>query len=1196
MFVHLRCHSHYSFLRGVNPPEEIIAAAVVQKMRAVALTDTNGMSAAVPFYQAALAAKVKPIVGVTLEVEFPQTNSGEVIPRLRAGKNGRLSAPFGSAQGKRDDSFESVPMVLLAADAAGYSNLCQLTTLRHLGVLQPGQETFAEEAGRAVTLEELAAHGAGVIALWPAEILRGGVAQAGRASPAPTKGILGQAGPPEGGRYMGIIAGHLQRLKEIFGDRLYIEVQHLSPGDGRVMREAQRVGRELGIPLVATNNVHFLKPEEHLHHRAVNAIRTGGLLTTVAAPEITTGEAWFKPAAEMQRLFPDHPELLRATLEIADRCNLELELEKKTFPEFPVPEGESAFSYLWKLSFEGAQKRYRPLRPEVLTRLTRELEVIEKRGLAPYFLLVWDIVEEAHRRGMPAVARGSAASSMVSYCLGISYVCPLRWGLYFERFLNEQRGDCPDIDIDICGARRDELLDYVYERWGAEHVAMIGSFITMHARLAVREVAKVFGVPPDEVNHFTKRLPHRPVREILAAIQHLPECRTLPVNDEPWKTILQVALRLDDAPRHMGIHPCGTVISAQPLTHLVPLERATKGIVVTQYDMNAIEALGLIKMDLLGQRGLTTMALALDNIEKKEGKQVKKAEKVKNKSGVEAEGVTPCPRARTIDFAAIPENDPATCDVIAKGRTIGLFQIESPAMRSMLRMMKARTLDEVAIALAIIRPGAAEYGSKELFVKRLTGKEPVVYVHESLKSILGDTLGVCIYQEQVMRIAQAVGSMTLAEADLVRRSTVKYAGRADRERLRSKFEKAAEMMGMTKEERQEAWIMVEKFAGFGFCKAHAATYADTSYRMAYLKTHHTAEFLAAMCSAGAGFYHVSAYVEEAKRWGIEVRLPSINRSRMEYTTEGVEEGGETNPRAGRALRSDSGQAGPAPTKAMRIGLMQVKGLRVETIVAIARAREAEGAFRSLEDFLARVPAERDEIEALIKCGAFDEVCGMTRPAMLWQWNLLQARGREKAFPSLQTQQRAGQARPLQGEEKTRSTKIGGTQEHSEESLCHKNQEPRRAAVGVLFAEMEAEDAIGAALREIDAPDYTREQKFRYEREVLEVCVSGHPLDFLPRNGETWSDELPGLQGKRVTLCGWVVTHRHVGTKNYRNMMFVTLEDQRGLFEVILFPDVYDKFGGLVYETRSMRVTGVVMEGEHINGERMERLNENGNRK
>jgi DNA-directed DNA polymerase III PolC len=1173
MFVHLHCHSHYSFLRGVNPPEEIIAAAVEQKMYAVALTDTDGMYAAVGFYQAALAAGVKPIVGVMVEVELPQTNSREVIPRLRAGKNGRLSAPFGSAQGKRDDNARSTPMVLLAMDAEGYSNLCQLTTLRHLGTVRPGQETFAEDAGRPVTFEELAVHSAGVIALWPAaEILRREHLRSQRGSvtsrekePQVQHGHLGHPGYTDSdiaNNHQSLDTSHLQQLKEIFGDRLYIEVQHLSAGDGRVVREAQRLGRELGISLVLANNVHFIKPEEHLHHRAVNAIRTGGLLTTVAAPEITTGEAWFKPAAEMQRLFPDHPELLRATLEIADRCNLKLELGKLILPEFPVPHGESGFSYLWKLSFEGAQKRYRPLCPEVLTRLTRELEVIEKWGLAPYFLLVWDIVEEARRRGIPAVARGSAASSMVLYCLGISRVCPLRWGLYFERFLNEQRGDCPDIDIDICGARRDELLDYVYERWGAEHVAMVGSFITMHARLAVREVAKVFGVPPGEVNHFTKRLPHRPVREILEAIKHLPEGRTLPVNDEPWKTILQVALRLDGAPRHLGIHPCGTVISARPLTHLVPLERATKGIVVTQYDMNAIEALGLIKMDLLGQRGLTTMALALDNIENKDGKEV---EEVKDKSGVAprlrsglaADGFTPSPKARTIDFAAIPENDPATCDVIAAGRTIGLFQIESPAMRSMLRMMKARTLDEVAIALAIIRPGAAEYGSKELFVKRLTGKEKPTYAHASLEPILGDTLGVCIYQEQVMQIAQAVGSMTLAEADLVRRSKVKYSGRADRERLSSKFEKAAGMMGLTKEERREAWAMVEKFAGFGFCKAHAATYADTSYRMAYLKTHHTAEFLAAMCSAGAGFYHVSAYVEEAKRWGIEVRLPSVNRSRMEYTAEGEED--ETNPRAS--------------AKAMRIGLMQVKGLRVETIVTIVRTREAEGAFRSLEDFLARVPTERDEIAALIKCGAFDDVGGMTRPAMLWQWNLLQAGGRDEVFPPPQTE------------------------EHSEESLCHKAQAGGRkpplhgGTVGVLFAEMEQEDAIGMALREIDVPNYTREQKLRYEREVLEVCVSGHPLDFLPRNGETWSDELPGLQGKRVTLCGWVVTYRHVGTKNYRNMMFVTLEDQHGLFEVILFPDVYDKYGGLVYETRSMQVTGVVMEGDHINGERMERLGE-----
>jgi DNA-directed DNA polymerase III PolC len=1106
----------------VASPEEIVTAAVEQKMPAVALTDSNGMYAAVSFYKAAKKAGIKPIVGAVLDVEFRISNDSSADLRKSSFRN--------SKNEMRNSA--SVPLTLLAADMEGYSNLCQLVTLRYLGTTKLAQNIATVETdGRPVTLQELAKHNRGVIALCP---------------------VTSQASPVTS--HQSPITSYFSQLKELFNDRLYIEVRHLSPGDGRTLREAQRIGRELGVTLVATNNVYFLRPEEHLHHRAVNAIRTGGLLTTVAAPEITTAEAWFKPAAEMKKCFPDHPELLQATLEIAERCNLQLELGKLIFPEFSVPKNESPFSYLWKLSFDGARKRYKPLRPEVLSRLTHELDVIEKLHLAPYFLLVWDIVEEARRRGIPAVARGSAASSIVTYCLGISCVCPLRWGLYFERFLNEQRGDCPDIDIDICGARRDELLDYVYERWGAEHVAMIASFITMHARLAVREVAKVFGVPPGEVNRFTKRLPHRPVREILSAIRDLPECRDLPVDDEPWKTILQVALRLDDAPRHLGIHPCGTVISAQPLTRLTPLERATKGIVVTQYDMNDIEALGLIKMDLLGQRGFTTMSLALDNIEKtKTGSN--------GAATIAPDGITPCPKPREIDFDAIPENDPATLDVIAAGRTMGVFQIESPAMRGLLRMMKARTLEEVAQALALIRPGASEYGSKELFIKRLRGEEAVQYPHPALESILGDTRGVCIFQEQVMQISQAAGEMSLAEADLVRRASAKFSGRSDRERLRGKFLQAAGMMALTEQQREETWMMVEKFAGFGFCKAHAATYADISYRMAYLKTHHTADFLAAMCSAGAGFYHVSAYVEEAKRWGIAVRLPSVNHSRMEYTAEAGENG----------------------ARAMRIGLMQVKGLRVETITAILRAREEGGEFRSLEDFLRRVAVECDEIESLIKCGAFDDVndeaCKMTRPEMLWQWNLLQAAGKN-------TKQNVSRFRKSIRSDEGALRKSGrGAEDASRPE--HGIALPQKTET--LFAEANAIDAIGAALAEMQTPEYTLEQKLRYEREILEVCVSGHPLDFLPRNGEAWSDELPGLRGKRVTLCGWVVTYRHVGTKNYRNMMFVTLEDQRGVYEVVLFPDAYDRYGRLVFETRTMRVTGRVEQDGQIKGEKLEAL-------
>jgi DNA-directed DNA polymerase III PolC len=1063
MFVHLHCHSHYSFLRGVPRPEEIVAAAAEQKMAAVALTDTNGLYAAVPFYQAARAAGVKPLVGAVVDVGAQQAAPAGATLRPGSGQSSR--AP--------------TTLLLLAENLEGYSNLCRLATRRQL-----------EE--QPLSLEALHAHREGLLALY-----------------APGSEPLDRRGTALVTCHSSLVTA----LRDLFADALYFEVQHLSPGDGRRLREAARLGRALGVPLAATNGVHFLRPEEHLHHRVLNAVRTGALLTKVAPPEITTPEAYFKSADEMRRAFPDHPEALAATLAVAERANLELPLGRTLFPEFPVPAGETPFSYLWKLCFEGARRRYRPPTPEVLARLTHELGVIEKLRLAPYFLLVWDIAEEARRRGIPAVARGSAASSMVSYCLGLSRICPLRWGLYFERFLNEQRGDLPDIDLDICGARRDDLLDYVYKRWGAERVAMIASFVTMHARLAVREVAKTFGLSPAEVNRFTRRLPHRPVREILEAIRTLPHCRELPAGEEPWKTILDVARRLDGFPRHLGIHPCGTVIAARPLTEWVPLEWATKGIVVTQYDMNAVEALGLIKMDLLGQRGLTTMSLALDRIER-------------------------ATRAR-VDFDAIPEGDPAACAMIARGRTMGVFQIESPGMRGLLRALGARRpegqpfrLEDISLALALIRPGAAEFGSKEAFLKRLRGQEPVRYPHPSLAPILGETLGVCVYQEQVMQIAQAVGALSLAEADVVRRSSAKFTDRRERERLRAKFLKAAARLGLEGARREQAWQMVEKFAGFGFCKAHAATYADLAYRMAYLKAHYPAEFLAAMASSGAGFYHVSAYVEEAKRWGIEVRLPSVNRSSAEYTTE--------------------------PPRAIRIGLMQVKGLRAETMARIVRAREEGGPFRSLEDFLRRVPVERDEIEALIKCGAFDDVgepsaavsedgegqagrpVPQTRPALLWRLNLAL---------------RAGPAAPPAAKE--------------------------------LFPDFGAPGS-GPPLPPL--ADYTRARRLACEQEILEVCVSGHPLDRVARNGESWSTELDRRAGQRVTLLGWWITYRHVGTKNYRNMMFLTLEDQRGVFEAVLFPDASDRYAGLIYETRTLRVTGRVEPGGQINCEKLERVN------
>jgi DNA-directed DNA polymerase III PolC len=1102
MFVHLHCHSHYSFLRGTASPGELAAAAAREGMEAVALTDTDGLYAAIPFYQAAREAGIRPILGAVLPADD--------------GENGNF------------------PLLLLAANADGYANLCRLTTRRQLDEHALAWSLLDTHRDGLVALYAPVAHGPG-----PKTGSPGARRRADNRQPPSERSAA--AASPETRADASVRATEAQaartgRLKEIFGANFYLEAHHF-PASGRAnLRVARAMGRALGVPLVATNNVHFLAPEEFLHHRVVNAIRAGELVSRIAPPEIADPEVWFKPAEAMRRAFTDFPEALRATLEIAERIQLKLDLGRLILPSFPVPEGETAFSYLWELCFRGARKRYHPPGRDVVARLTRELEVIDRLGLAPYFLLVWDIVREARRRGIPVAGRGSAASSMVSYCLGISRVCPLRWGLYFERFLNEQRGDCPDIDLDLCGARRDEMLDYVYRRWGAAHVAMIGSFVTMHARLAVREVAKAFGVAPGEVNHFTRRLPHRPVCEIREAIRVLPQCRALPAEEEPWRTILAVAERLDETPRHMGIHPCGTVIAPGALAALVPLEKATKGIVVTQYDMNAVEALGLVKMDLLGQRGLTTISLALANIERSRG--------------------------RKIDFDAIPERDGATAAMIAAGRTMGVFQIESPGMRGLLRLMRARTMDQLSIALALIRPGASEYGAKETFLRRLRRKEPVRYAHPSLEPILRDTLGVCVYQEQVMQIAQTAGSLSLAEADLVRRAKAKFADQRERARLRSKFLKAAARLGLEGDRLESVWQMVEKFAGFGFCKAHAATYADLAWRIAYLKAHYPAEFLAAMCSSGAGFYHVSAYVEEARRWGVPLLLPSVNRSAAEYTAEPVADGfaGAT---AAASITIPSGRGDPVgrpgkAKRALRVGLIQVKGLRAETIAAIVAAREREGAFGSLEDFLRRVPASRDELPSLIKCGAFDDVPAggifgdesgagsrpMTRPMRLWQLHLLLA------------------------------------------SRAAAGGKPACARAGNLFPGA-APRGPGAASEIPALDDYDRDRRLAYEQEILEVSVSGHPLDRIPRNGEVWSNELGRRIGRRVELLGWLITFRAVGTKNYRNMMFLTLEDQRGVYEAVLFPEAYERYGGLVFETRTLRVAGRVEDEAQIHCERLE---------
>jgi DNA polymerase-3 subunit alpha len=507
--------------------------------------------------------------------------------------------------------------------------------------------------------------------------------------------------------------------------------------------------------------------------------------------------------------------------------------------------------------------------------------------------------------------------------------------------------------------------------------------------------------------------------------------------------------------------------------------------------------------------------------------------------------------------------------MLSAGRTMGVFQIESPGMRNLLRLMRARTMDELSVALALIRPGASEYGAKETFLRRLKRQEPVRYPHPSLEPILRETLGVCVYQEQVMQIAQVAGSLSLAEADLVRRASAKFADQRERARLRAKFLKAAARLGLSGEKLEDVWQMVEKFAGFGFCKAHAATYADLAYRIAYLKAHYPAEFLAAMCSSGAGFYHVSAYVEEAKRWGIPVLLPSVNHSAAEYTAEPL-------PAAGASSNGNSNK------RALRIGLIQVRGLRAETIAAIVASRNREGNYRSLEDFLRRVPANRDELTALIKCGAFDAVPEQEVPEC-----------------SAALQGGTASARTYNAGLKPGATPAAVPPQSITRPMrlwqLHLALSNKSAAGGKALAAQAADLFPSNALPHDSTTaipllaDYDRDQRLAYEQEILEVSVSGHPLDRIQRNGEVWSNELgrAGMRGKKVELLGWLITFRAVGTKDYRNMMFLTLEDQRGIYEAVLFPDAYERYGALVFETRTLRVSGRVEDEAQIHCEKLE---------
>ena len=773
----------------------------------------------------------------------------------------------------------NAPIILLAQNEHGYANLCRLITRLQVS---PQRESVIAHG---LTLADFAEYHAGLIAIWP-----------GCADPA----CLEETTPA---------------LIDLFNDeRFYLALSDLDETSLEIITLADR----FRVPIVAAPDIRYLSSADAWIYHTLTAMRLGRSIRDVPPQP----DRSFSAPEELMRRFESLPAALENTHRIAARCRFDLPLGQLHFPHMALPEGRTPRDEMWALAYAGAQQRYGEITPAIEARLLKETHVIDTLGFSPYFLVVADIVRYARERHVPISPRGSASSSVIAYCLGIHDVDPIAHDLYFERFLSLERHDPPDIDLDLCSRRRDEVIDYVYRRFGAEHVAMVCTYATLQPRSALREVAKVYGLSEARLKTLSEHLPRwwHPARrkEAQDAQAELLNSARDPIEHE----VVLLSQRLTGFPHHLSVHPGGIVIAPGPITDRVPLQHATKGLAITQFDLHGIEAAGLIKIDLLGISALTVVADCAELIQRTQP-----------------------------DFRldAIPNDDALTQAALSSANTIGGFQIESPGMRFTLRELSVRTINDLIVALALYRPGPLKGGLKDAFVRRHLKQEATTYLHPALEPILRETYGVILYQEQVLRIAHEVAGFTLGQADILRRAMSKFRSAHEMDRLRLKFiDGARATSNINADVAQQIWDLMAAFAGYGFPKAHAAGYAAVAYRMIYLKTHFPAEFMAARLAVWGGFYSPRVYVAEARNLGLIVRPPHINHSDEAFTLD-------------------------PDRHTVWMGLGQVRELTHVTIEAIRRNRP----FFSLEDFLARARPLHLETINLIKVNALDQLGDQT---------------------------------------------------------------------------------------------------------------------------------------------------------------------------------------------------------------------------
>jgi error-prone DNA polymerase len=878
-YVELHCHSYFSLLDGASSPEALVERATALGYPALALTDHHGLYGVVRFWWAAKEWGIKPIIGAEVS--------------LSGGKH----------------------LTLLAETQEGYANLCRLISAGQLAG-QKGQPQFA--------METLAEHTRGLLCL-------SGCRQ-GATAPA----VLSK---DEKEAFQ--IAG---QLREAFGaDRFWIELQrYYLPTDARLTAALVSLARELGVGVVATNNVHYAQRSGQRLHDLLTCIRHCTTLPEALAGGLLhpNSEQFLKSPPAMAVLFRSLPEALHNTLHIAERCAVCLDFSAQRLPDFPVPEGHTAESYLHHLCEAGLQRKFDPITPQARAQLAHELAVIERAGLAGYFLVVWDIVRFARDQGIRCQGRGSAANSLVAYLLGITPVDPLRHNLLFERFLSEGTHTMPDIDVDFAADRREEVIQYVYARYGEEHVGMVCNVVTYRARSALRDAAKALTFPPDVIDQAAKALD---TRSAARAAEALPSARS--DASLPWQVLSDLLKEMDGVPRHLSIHVGGMVITAAPLVEVVPLERATMpGRVVVQWDKEGVEDAGLIKIDLLSLR-------TLGMIEEAQGHIQEQRRSAPDPWGLNHSG-------QSLD--RLPLDDPAVYDLLQRADTVGCFQVESRAQAQMLPKMQPTCFEDLIIEVALVRPGPIQGGMVHPYLRRRQGLEPARYAHPTLEPALAETLGVIVFQEQVIRVAMAVAGFTPAEADHLRRAMSRSRSKGAMAALRARFLAGAQGYGVDEATAGEVWQQLAGFAGFGFCKSHAAAFALVAYQTLYLKAYFPAEFYCALLNhQPMGFYPAEVLAGDAQRHGVPILRTDINRSQATCTLE----------RNGSSL-------------AVRLGLRYVHGLGEAWQTRLIE-RRGDRPFKDLWSFCQRARLPRPVVENLIRAGAMDGL-GKIRRDLLWE--------------------------------------------------------------------------------------------------------------------------------------------------------------------------------------------------------------------